>query len=118
MPPGSRRLSISPCSSRSTIAWCSRRRLRRPATPPPVACCASVRQSCSTDAATSAPAVPLLIAIEQLFLQPAQIAKARDAAAGRLLRQLQEELLARCGDIYARGPALDRDRAALPEAGA
>src|SRR5207302_87870 len=83
MPPGSIRLSISPCSSRSTMAWCRRRRLRRPASPPPDAWLASLRKRCSIDAATSAPVVSRLIAIALIGVPSATQASSCSSAGDR-----------------------------------
>ena len=53
-PPGSSRLSVSPCSSRSTIAWWSmRRRFSEPVVPAD-APCDSFRNRSSTASATAA----------------------------------------------------------------
>ena len=47
-PPGSSRLRVSPCSSRSTIAWCSIRSRCSAPSAPLEASCASWRNRCST----------------------------------------------------------------------
>ena len=50
-PPGSSRLSVSPCSSRSMMAMCSMRNRRSELAVPALACWASLRKSFSTEAA-------------------------------------------------------------------
>ena len=63
MPPGSRRLRVSPCSSRSTMAWCSMRSRRSEPAVPAVAASEILRKSCSTSALTAAGVVAFATAI-------------------------------------------------------
>ena len=62
-PPGSRRDSVSPCSSRSTIAWCSSRSRRSALSLPALAPLASLRNSCSTASFTASGVVWRLAAM-------------------------------------------------------
>ena len=62
-PPGSRRDSVSPCSSRSTIAWCSIRRRRSALSSPVDAPLASTRKRCSTWSLTASGVVFLATAM-------------------------------------------------------
>src|SRR5438067_1256279 len=54
IPVGSNRLRLSPCSSRSTIAWCSSLRRRKAPAAPPVAAWANLRNNRCSASSTSA----------------------------------------------------------------
>ena len=93
-PPGSSRERVSPCSSRSTIIWCSIRRRRRALSSPVEAPLASTRKRCSTSSDTASAVVCRVTAMALIGLPSAMkrqqlLVGLLQVAVGRLHRPHQ-----------------------------